>query len=227
MVCLKNSLLTSPQLLYNTNRKRWEHLWKRTVANMEHELPLKHAIAPCSFNTSFLAGNLGLGVCNFPFFCVLRTLAAVHNKNRGQYITNSNKDYYGGKSLKIAMHLYFVLVDPPQMGNSMTPEKPRIRSPTNQGLTTTACTMLHQHLGECPWCWRLHASQTQGSKPNRVTSQSLIKGLLWMINHHCFFNNPPIRTYFLRGDWHFGGGSQKTNGKIAIYFEPRSFFFEV
>ena len=67
----------TPTFIYH-EQKKMEHLWKLTVANMEHELPLKHVIAPCSFNTSFLAGNLGLGVCNFPFFCVLRTLAAVH-----------------------------------------------------------------------------------------------------------------------------------------------------
>ena len=181
-----------------------EHLWKRTVANMEHELPLKHVIAPCSFNTSFLAPNLGPGVCNFPFFCVLRTLAAVHIstaslekyhlfswQKQGSVYYQLKQGTIAGKIPQNYHAFVFCLGWSPPMGNSMTPEKPRIRSPANQGLTTTACTMLHQHLGECPWCWRLHASQTQGSKPNRVTSQSLIKELLWMINHHCFLITHP------------------------------------
>lgn len=121
MVCLKNSLLTSPQLLYNTNRKRWEHLWKRTVANMEHELPLKHAIAPCSFNTSFLAGNLGLGVCNFPFFCVLRTLAAVH-------ISTASLEEY---------HLFFTT----KTGVSILPTQTRTITGGNPSKLPCICTL--------------------------------------------------------------------------------------
>lgn len=142
------------------------HLWKRTVTNTEHELPMNHAIAPCSFNKSPLnaqlsafpitfirgplrfAGNLGLG--GFNSFLGKHIISLSQRKQGLVYLqTQTRHHFWWGNPSKLPCICILSWLIWPKWVIQWPLKQPRIRSPTNQGLTTfPACTMLHQHLGE-------------------------------------------------------------------------------